>query len=121
MDLVNWILVGVNSILLVFSSFVAVRYWNRSEEDIDKDQVKKDQAIKDIENDIEKNKEDVSTFRRELGVLSNDVVNKVQQLKEGQDRIERQLARVEATQQSIEVFLREHLLSEARGTNAKRY
>lgn len=122
MDAINWILTGLNGILLVVCGFIIVRYWDRSERTSEKTDDEAKVKLKELEDQVEKNKEHISTFRLELGVLTNDVVNKVQAIKETQERIERQVAANLATLQSIEAFLRDHLVSRPyppRSLNAK--
>lgn len=116
MDVWLTIMVSANGLLLVVCGFLIVKFWDRGEKDKEEireefqdENVKVRADQKDDRGRIDKNTEHIAAFRADIGVISNDVVNKVDFLTKNQTAIQADIREIRQKIDELNLFIRGHL------------
>lgn len=110
MDTINWILTGVNAVLLTALAFLINKAWDKNKEEKQEDDADREKLW--AKSTL--NTDHIAAFRSEVGILNTDAVNKITALKNVQDSMQVDFRTLTKEVRDLDVFLREHF-SNARG------
>lgn len=95
----------MNSLLLIGLGFMINKTWDRKE----KEKEASDSDIEAVRLKTEKNEEHISKFRGELGLLNNEIINKIGTINTLQQRIEKDVDALRVEYRDLDKFLRQFI------------
>lgn len=110
LETVVWIQSGVIIVLVGITVFLINKTWDKT----DKEKETSDSDLGEVRAKTEKNEEHISKFRGELGLLNNEIINKIGAINTLQQRIERDVDSLRTEYRELDRFLRSHFVGQGR-------